>query len=195
MTIDYALLGAGNRGTKYATWVAEHPDRARVVAVADPDPGARDRIGELCGVAPDRRYDSWSALLAEGRIADSAIVATQDADHVGPAVAALELGYDVLLEKPMAPTEQDCRRIVDAAHASGRLFACATSCATRPTRRWSARSSRAGCSASCSRCSTSNRSGGGTSRTVTCGATGATRRCPPRCCSPRAATTSTGSPT
>lgn len=123
MTIDYALLGAGNRGTKYATWVAAHPDRARVVAVADPDPGARDRIGELCGVAPNRRYASWSELLADGRIADSAIVATQDADHVGPAVAALDLGYDVLVEKPMAPTEEDCRRIVDAARASGRLFA------------------------------------------------------------------------
>lgn len=123
MTVHYALLGAGNRGTKYATWVSEHPDRARVVAVADPDAEARDRIGDLCGVAPERRYASWRELLAAGKLADSAIVATQDADHVGPAITALELGYDVLLEKPMAPNEADCRAIVAAAQASGGLFA------------------------------------------------------------------------
>ena len=42
----------------------------RVVAVADPDAEARDRIGDLCGVAPERRYASWRELLATGKLAD-----------------------------------------------------------------------------------------------------------------------------
>lgn len=123
MTVDYAILGAGNRGTKYANWIAEHPDRARVVAVADPRVDARDRLGDRCGVPLQCRYDSWAALLAQGRIADTVVVATQDADHVEPAVTALRQGYDVLLEKPMAPTEADCRRIACAATSADGLFA------------------------------------------------------------------------
>ena len=51
------------------------------------------------------------------------IVATPDALHAEPAVAFAELGYYILLEKPMAPNAADCRRIVAAAEASGKLFA------------------------------------------------------------------------
>lgn len=123
MTVEYVVLGAGNRGSIYARWAAEHPDRARVVAVAEPNTVARDRLAEACGVPAQRRYDSWQALLADGRLADSAIIATQDADHVEPALAALAAGYHVLLEKPMAPTEAECRAIASAAQASGSLFA------------------------------------------------------------------------
>ncbi|MFH6690625.1 hypothetical protein QVL82_17585, partial [Cellulosimicrobium funkei] len=34
--VTVALVGAGNRGQTYARWIAEHPERARLVAVADP---------------------------------------------------------------------------------------------------------------------------------------------------------------
>jgi predicted dehydrogenase len=52
-------------------------------------------------------------------MADAVIIATQDADHVAPAIAAAEKGYDILLEKPMATTEQGCREIVAAVKRSG----------------------------------------------------------------------------
>jgi predicted dehydrogenase len=42
--------------------------------------------------------------------------------HVDPALAFAQLGYAMLLEKPMAPNEADCRRIVDAVKQNGILF-------------------------------------------------------------------------
>lgn len=92
---------------------------AHIVAVADPVVERRDRLGELAGVPERRRVADWSELAAFDRIADAAVVATPDHLHVAPAVALLELGYDVLLEKPMAQHEDDACRIVAAADASG----------------------------------------------------------------------------
>jgi predicted dehydrogenase len=64
------------------------------------------------------------------------LICTQDAMHVEPAIAFAELGYHVLLEKPMATTEADCRRIVAAVERAGVLFAVCHVCATRPTPPW-----------------------------------------------------------
>ncbi|GAA4533505.1 Gfo/Idh/MocA family protein [Amycolatopsis samaneae] len=121
MTVSVAVVGAGNRGQSYARWVREHPDRARIVAVADPDAHRRSLvIGDGSGV---REFADWRELLAAGKLADVAIVATQDRLHVEPAIALTRAGYHLLLEKPVAPTEAECREVVDAVTASGVLFA------------------------------------------------------------------------
>ena len=119
MTVTYAILGAGQRGTSYADWIVANPDRARVVAVADPRPAARERVAR--GGA--REFASWQELADAPRLADVAIVATLDADHVEPAVALARKGYHLMVEKPMAPNARDCERIVEAVHAAGVLFA------------------------------------------------------------------------
>ena len=61
-------------------------------------------------------------LFAAPRKADAVIVATGDMQHALPALAALEAGYHVLLEKPMAPTESECRQLVAAAERTGRIL-------------------------------------------------------------------------
>jgi Oxidoreductase family, NAD-binding Rossmann fold len=55
-------------------------------------------------------------------VADAVLICTQDALHAEPAVAFAELGYHVLLEKPMATTEADCRRIVGAVERAGAIL-------------------------------------------------------------------------
>jgi len=118
--VTLAVLGAGSRGTGYAR-IAQ-AQGARVVAVADPDPVARQRLAADHGIAAEHVYEDWRALLAQERLADAVVVATPDRDHVGPVVAAAGRGYDILLEKPMAPTETDARLIVEAAERSGVLL-------------------------------------------------------------------------
>jgi predicted dehydrogenase len=49
-------------------------------------------------------------------------VTTQDGDHVGPALAAAAMGYHILLEKPIAPTEAETRAVIEAAEAAGVLL-------------------------------------------------------------------------
>lgn len=121
--VTIAVVGAGNRGQAYSGWVGAHPDRARVVAVAEPRDFQRKQLAADYDIPPDQVFSSWDDLARAGRIADAVIVATQDAMHVEPAVTFADLGYHLLLEKPMATTEEDCRRIVDAVERNGVLFA------------------------------------------------------------------------
>ncbi|MFI6295563.1 Gfo/Idh/MocA family protein [Nonomuraea sp. NPDC050790] len=118
--VTLAVAGAGNRGQTYAAWVAAHPGRAELVAVADPDPARRRAIG--AGHPGVREFGDWRDLLTE-RVADAVILSTQDRMHVEPAIALADAGYALLMEKPLAPTEEECRRIVRAVSASGVLFA------------------------------------------------------------------------
>jgi predicted dehydrogenase len=110
--VTVALVGAGNRGQSYLAWAHDHPGRARLVAVADPLAYRRDIVA--AGDPAVAHYDDWRDLAAQGRVADMVVISTQDRDHAEPAEAFAALGCAVLLEKPIAPTEGDCRRIVAA---------------------------------------------------------------------------------
>jgi predicted dehydrogenase len=120
--VDLAVAGAGIRGTTYAMH-AVATGRAAVVAVAEPDPARRDAFAERFGVPPERRFATWEALAAQPKLADAVVVATQDRMHVEPAVAFAGLGYHLLLEKPMAPTEEESRRITEAVLRAGVICA------------------------------------------------------------------------
>ncbi|MFQ5699975.1 MAG: Gfo/Idh/MocA family protein, partial [Myxococcota bacterium] len=90
------------------------PELGSIVAVAEPDPERRAIFAKRFGLARDACFTDSGELLEEPRLADFALIATQDQDHVEPTLAALERGYDVLLEKPMALDEGDCERLVEA---------------------------------------------------------------------------------
>ncbi|GAA4838465.1 Gfo/Idh/MocA family oxidoreductase [Kitasatospora terrestris] len=114
------LVGAGGRGSTYATYAA-YTGRAEVVAIAEPDPA---RAAAAAARHPDAEvFDDWQQLATRPPEADAVIVTTQDADHVEPAVHFARLGYHILLEKPMATSEQDVRRITDAVNEAGVMLA------------------------------------------------------------------------
>lgn len=118
------VVGAGDRGyDAYATLLLEEPTLGRIVAVADPDEGRRQRFADRYSLTSADCYDGWDPLFGQERLADYAIIATGDTHHVEPTLLALAAGYHVLLEKPMALDENDCRRIVDAAAAADRIVA------------------------------------------------------------------------
>jgi predicted dehydrogenase len=116
--VTIAVIGAGLRGRGYAR-LAEQSGRGRVVAVAEPDPARRFAFQQAYGVERASVFEGWADLAAAPKIADVAIIATQDRQHADPAVRLAGLGYHLLLEKPMAPTEADARRITDAVEAAG----------------------------------------------------------------------------
>ncbi|UCH27885.1 MAG: Gfo/Idh/MocA family oxidoreductase [Trueperaceae bacterium] len=114
------LLGAGMRGAKaYAPYALAHPDRLRFVAVAEPNPERRQRFAAAHGIPDENRYDSWEALIARGRIADVCFNATQDQLHYPTTQASLELGYDVLVEKPITNTLKESVALVESAERNG----------------------------------------------------------------------------
>jgi len=110
------VLGAGNRGGHaYGGWCLEHPDEARVVGIADPNDERRHAVADKHRIAPEYRYAHWRDALAKRGPWDAVVVATPDREHVDPAIRALELGYDILLEKPIAPTPEELDRLATAA--------------------------------------------------------------------------------
>ena len=119
--VTFAVVGCGNRGADvYGAWITKHPERARVVAVADPHEQRRERAGDTHGVAANRRFADGAALLAAsaaaGRpLADVLVIATPDASHAALAPEALAQGYHLLLEKPVATRLSDVERVAAAA--------------------------------------------------------------------------------
>jgi predicted dehydrogenase len=117
------VAGAGSRGAGYAAFALEHPDRAAVVAVAEPRNHYRNTLAERHAIPDANVFTDWRDMAAQPKLADAVVIATQDAMHVEPALAFAEKGYDMLLEKPMAPDADGCRRIVDTVKTRGVIFA------------------------------------------------------------------------
>lgn len=112
--VRVAILGAGGRGAEaYGRWIIEHPDRARVVAVAETMYHRRQAFADHAGVPAENRFGHWRELMAEAdRLAlDAVVIALPDDDHLEPTVAAAERGLAILLEKPMAPDENTLREL------------------------------------------------------------------------------------
>ena len=118
--IKAILIGAGIRGMDcYAPYALRHPDDIKFVAVAEPDPQRRARFASLYSISPENQFESWEPLLEKSRLGEAALICTQDRMHTRPALEALKAGYDVLLEKPMAPTLDECRLLVMTAEDNG----------------------------------------------------------------------------
>jgi len=115
-----ALLGCGSRGRTYARIAATMPERYQLVAVADRDQAKTATLAKLREPGEIKVFDSDEALCAEGRIADVLLICTQDADHYGHAMKALDVGYDLLLEKPAAETLERCEELDRKAKEVGR---------------------------------------------------------------------------
>jgi predicted dehydrogenase len=123
VSVTLAIIGCGSRGlTIYAEYARNHPEQFQVVAVAEPRDDFRTKAAKLVGLAPGAIFGDWRQLLVGPAKAQVAIIATQDRDHVEPALRALELGYDVLLEKPMDITPEGCRRLVESCRRHQRIL-------------------------------------------------------------------------
>ena len=113
------LIGAGNRGINYTDVMYDLKDKFKVVAVADPENNRRDYIKNKHNISNDMCFNSFTELLSKPKMADLAIIATMDNMHYEPAMKAIEQGYDILLEKPVAQTEKECVDLALAAEKKG----------------------------------------------------------------------------
>lgn len=113
------IIGAGGRGIGYAKIMKEMPEKYQIVGVADPIKERREFVGKMHGLTDEAYYDSWEEILSQPKMADIAFIGTMDDMHYEPAMKAIEMGYDLLLEKPVAQTVQECIDIAQAAERKG----------------------------------------------------------------------------
>jgi predicted dehydrogenase len=112
--IRTAVIGAGSFGRNHIR-VCRQSDAAELIAVVDTD---RNRAEDAASQSGCAAFTDIAELA--GRV-DAAIVATPTVTHAGIACRLLEAGIDVLVEKPIAPTLEEARRITGTAAAAGRI--------------------------------------------------------------------------
>jgi len=117
--VRFGLVGFGAWGQHHAQSIASHPDAQLVAIVA---PSAASRAAAQLAHPTARVFADHREMLAQTKL-DLVDIVTPSHTHREIAFAALEAGCDVLLEKPMALTIEDCRAIVRHARALGRKLA------------------------------------------------------------------------
>lgn len=118
--IEAVVIGAGGRGQGYSKFALKYPRELNVIAVADPIEERRMRLATEHDIPRENCFASWEDLLARGQMAQALLNCTMDRMHMESTVAALEAGYDVLLEKPMSPVLEENVRLVQLAEEKGR---------------------------------------------------------------------------
>ena len=109
-----SIIGCGSRGHyTYGTCMANFADKFRIVSVCDIDPEKIALAQKDWGIADEDCFLAEEEFFKEKR-SDVLVIATQDRDHVRMCIKALELGYDILLEKPISPVEDELYDLLDA---------------------------------------------------------------------------------
>ena len=121
--VTVMVIGAGSRGRTYARYAEKFPKSMKVVGVADLNPHRREAMAKKHNIPAENQFAHFNDALSKAKFADAVVISTPDNLHYEPCMKALALGYDVLLEKPVAPTEKECRDIMKQAHKYNRIVA------------------------------------------------------------------------
>ncbi len=113
--ITAIIVGAGHRSFVYSELAKTNPEMLKIVGVADPNPIRRKKAMDYFGFKEDMCFENAEELEKKGKLADTVINGTMDEQHLETAVPLLDAGYDMLLEKPFAPNEEEMRQIVNCA--------------------------------------------------------------------------------
>lgn len=115
--VRYAVVAGGWISQGAFMPGVDQTDNSVMTALVTGDPVKADKLAELYDLK-SYHYDEFDTLLKSGEI-DAIYLATPNFRHREFAVPALEAGIHVLLEKPMATSEEDCLAITEAAERSG----------------------------------------------------------------------------
>ena len=120
--ITVVVMGFGDRGQIYASYAKKHPDKMQLVGIVDPDPikiekakREYDLQDEYCFLNPEDFYKIE-------KFCDAVINATMDSLHIQTTLPLLEMGYDVLLEKPITSDEDELLALQEKAKSLGRTL-------------------------------------------------------------------------
>lgn len=120
-----AIIGCGNRGAEtYGKLFKDNPGQYQIVALCEGNAERLKHYSELFGVGKENLFPDEKEFFEKKR-ADLLVIATMDADHVRQCVKALELGYDVLLEKPITDKREECEQLLAAQRKyGGKVLVC-----------------------------------------------------------------------
>ena len=116
--VRFAVVGVLAIGKSHIKAIMNNSHKAELTAVCDNIEAIGKPVAEQYGVP---FYSDFYEMIKVGGF-DCVILATPDFVHMEHAVAAMDAGYHVLCEKPIAQTMEECQAVVDAARRSGVKF-------------------------------------------------------------------------
>ena len=119
--VSIVAIGAGNRTNKYLEYVKQHPDKVKLVGVVELNEIRRHKVAERFGLDASCCYSDYREFFNQPKQADAVMVCTPENMHFEPTMLAIEKGYHVLLEKPIAQTLEECLAIGEEACKKGVL--------------------------------------------------------------------------
>ncbi len=120
------LIGAGNRGAEaYASYALQYPNELKFVGIADPREDRREAFRMAHGIDEKYSVESWENVFEFPKFADFVLICTQDHMHMEPLQKAMELGYDILVEKPISPVKEELVKLKEqTAEYPGMISVC-----------------------------------------------------------------------
>lgn len=110
--VTAVIVGGGHRSIIYGDYSFKHPGDLKIVGIADPNRERCLMAAKRYGFSEDRCYSSAQELAKVPKFADAVINGTMDHQHFETAVPLLEAGYDMLLEKPFAVSEDELKKLM-----------------------------------------------------------------------------------
>ncbi len=109
-----SIIGCGSRGCDaYGQLIHGRKDDFKIVSLCDLRQERLNRFGELFGCDKAELFIDENAFFAKKR-SDALVIGTQDKDHVRMCLKAMELGYKILLEKPITASSEELKSLVEA---------------------------------------------------------------------------------
>lgn len=115
------ICGYGGRGGYYGSMQAQLPNEWKIVGVAEPVDYRNEAAARIHNLPDGLRFSTWEHVFDRPKFADVVVISMPDRLHYKSAMRALEMGYDVLLEKPIAQSWRQCQDILDLASKKGRI--------------------------------------------------------------------------
>ena len=124
--MKYALIGAGRISTNHIK--AALNNKLEIVAVCDIVPEHIEEVLEKNGIADDKsikRYTDYKLMLTENPEIELVSIATESGSHAEIALYCIEAGKNVIIEKPMAMSLEDCDKNIALTKEKGvKVCAC-----------------------------------------------------------------------
>ncbi|GHU85413.1 oxidoreductase [Spirochaetia bacterium] len=123
--IRVAIVGTGGIARMHAEAYLTFPERCEVAALCDIVPGKAEKFKQTHSFTKARVFESHPAMLEalKGQI-DLVSVCTPPYTHAQITIDSLKAGVNVVVEKPMAASLEECDAILAAEQASGKTLAC-----------------------------------------------------------------------
>jgi hypothetical protein len=112
-----AVIGLGQRGLGYIRIINHYHKDVEITAICDKYAARVDEVALKYDIKT--KFYKDEDFFKAGKLADAIIIATQDRDHYVHGLKAIELGYNILMEKPVSPIISQCLELEQKAKGKG----------------------------------------------------------------------------